>query len=43
MGAMINSQKGLFGKPDGRKPLVRLRRRWEDNIHIDIKIYGADV
>jgi hypothetical protein len=22
----------LMGKPEGRRPLGRLRRRWEDNI-----------
>jgi hypothetical protein len=27
----------LVGKPEGKKPLVRPRRRWEDNIKIDIK------
>jgi hypothetical protein len=24
------------GKPEGKKPLRRLRRRWEDNIRIDL-------
>jgi hypothetical protein len=26
----------LVGKPKGRKPLVRPRRRWEDNIKMDL-------
>jgi hypothetical protein len=26
---------GLVGKPEGRRPLERHRRRWEDNIKID--------
>jgi hypothetical protein len=25
----------LVGKPEGRRPLVRPRRRWEDNIKMD--------
>ena len=25
----------LVGKPEGKKPLGRSRRRWEDNIKID--------
>jgi hypothetical protein len=26
----------LVGKPEGRRPLGRLRRRWEDNIKTDL-------
>ena len=26
-----------MGRPDGRRQLGRLRRRWEDNIKIDIQ------
>ena len=29
--------KMLTGKPTGRRPLGRPRRRWEDNIRIDLK------
>jgi hypothetical protein len=25
----------LVGKPEGKRPLGRLRRRWEDNIKMD--------
>jgi hypothetical protein len=25
------------GKPEGKRPIGRSRRRWEDNIRIDIK------
>jgi len=25
------------GKPDGKRPLGRPRRRWEDNIKIDLR------
>jgi hypothetical protein len=27
----------LVGKPEGRRPLGRLRRRWEDNIKMDLQ------
>jgi hypothetical protein len=27
----------LVGKPEGRRPLERPRRRWEDNIKMDLK------
>jgi hypothetical protein len=27
----------LFGKPDGKRPLVKARRRWEDNIRMDLR------
>jgi hypothetical protein len=27
----------LVGKPEGKRPLGKLRRRWEDNIKIDIQ------
>jgi hypothetical protein len=27
----------LVGKPDGKRPLVRPRRRWVDNIKIDLR------
>ena len=30
----------LVGKPQGRKPLGRQRRRWEDNIKIDLEEVG---
>jgi len=28
------------GKPEGKRPLERLRRRWEDNIEIDLQEVG---
>ena len=31
----------LVGKPDGKKPLVRPRRRWDDNIKMDIQEVGC--
>ena len=31
----------LVGKPKGRKPLGRPRRRWEDNIRMDLREVGC--
>jgi len=31
----------LVGRPDGRRPLGRPRRRWEDNIRIDLREIGV--
>jgi len=28
----------LVGKPDGRRPLCRTARRWEDNIKTDLQV-----
>ena len=30
----------LVGKPEGKRPLERHRRRWEDNIRIDLQEVG---
>ena len=32
----------LVGKPEGKRPLGRPRRRWEDNIKMDLQEVGAD-
>jgi hypothetical protein len=32
--------KVLVGKPEGKKPLGRPRRRWEDGIRMDIRETG---
>ena len=32
----------LAGKPKGKKPLQRPRRRWEDNIKMDLKEIGIN-
>jgi hypothetical protein len=29
-----------MGKPEGRRPLGRPRRRWEDNIKMDLREVG---
>jgi hypothetical protein len=31
----------LVGKPEGKRPLERPRRRWEDNIKIDLQEVGC--
>ena len=31
----------LLGKPEGRRPLGRPRRRWVDNIRIDLQEVGC--
>ena len=33
----------LVGKPEGRSPLGRPRRRWEDNIKMDLQELGCGV
>jgi hypothetical protein len=40
------SEKGgvysvLVGKPEGKRPLGRPRRRWEDNIKMDLQEVGC--
>jgi hypothetical protein len=30
----------LVGKPEGKRPLRKPRRRWEDNIKIDLQEVG---
>jgi hypothetical protein len=37
-----NAFKFLMDKPAGKKPLGRPRRRWEDNIRMDLKEIGID-
>jgi hypothetical protein len=32
--------KVLVGKPEGKRPLGRPRRRWEDNIMMDLQEVG---
>ena len=31
----------LVGKPEGRRPMGRPRRRWEDNIKMDLQEVGG--
>ena len=32
---------GLVGKPEGKRPLGRLRHRWEDNIKMELQEVGC--
>jgi hypothetical protein len=41
MGEERGVQRVLVGKPEGKRPLGRLRRRWEDNIKIDVQEVGG--
>jgi hypothetical protein len=43
MGEIRNAYKILFGKPEGKKPPRRPRRRWEDNIKTDFREIGFGV
>jgi hypothetical protein len=40
MGEKRNAYKILVGKPEGKRPLRRPRRRWVDNIKMDLKEIG---
>jgi hypothetical protein len=42
MGEKRNSYRILVGKPERKKPLGRPRRRWVDNIKIDLREIGWD-
>jgi hypothetical protein len=35
-----NAHNILVGKPEGKRPLGRPRRRWKDNIKIDLREIG---
>ncbi|KAJ4431417.1 hypothetical protein ANN_20014 [Periplaneta americana] len=43
MGESRNAYRVLVGRPEGKKPLGRPRRRWEDNIKMDLREVGYDV
>jgi hypothetical protein len=32
----------MVGRPEGKRPLGRPRRRWEDNIKLDLRETGID-
>jgi hypothetical protein len=40
MGERRGAYRALVGKPEGRRPLERPRRRWEDNIKMDLQEVG---
>jgi hypothetical protein len=37
MGERRGAYRALVGKPKGRRPHGRPRRRWEDNIKMDLR------
>jgi hypothetical protein len=39
-GEKRNAYRLLVGKPEGKRPLGRPRRRWEDNIRMDLGEVG---
>jgi hypothetical protein len=42
MGEARNAYRILVGKPQGKRPLETPRRRWVDNIKIDLREGGWD-
>jgi hypothetical protein len=42
MGEKRNAYRILVGKPDGKSPLGRPRRKWVDNIIMDLREIGWD-
>ena len=42
MGEDSGVHRVLVGKPEGKRPLGRLRRRWEDNIKVDLQEVGCE-
>jgi hypothetical protein len=40
MGEVRGAYNTLVGRPEGRRPLGRPRRRWEDNIKMDLREMG---
>jgi hypothetical protein len=41
MGERRDAYRALVGKPEGWRPLGRPRRRWEDNIKMDLREVGC--
>ena len=43
--ALMGEERGVYrvlvGKPEGKRPLGRPRRRWEDNIKMDLQGVGC--
>jgi len=43
MGERRGVHRVLVGKPEGKRPLGRLRHRWEKNINMDLDEVGCGV
>jgi len=41
MGVRRGVYRVLVGKPEGKRPFGRARRRWEDNIKMDLQEVGC--
>jgi hypothetical protein len=41
MGKRIGVYRFLVGRPEGKRPLGRPRRRWEENIKMDLQEVGC--
>jgi hypothetical protein len=41
MGEKKSEYRILVGEPEGKRPLGRPRRRWEDNIRMDLREIGC--
>jgi hypothetical protein len=39
-GERRGAYRALVGKPEGRRPPGRPKRRWEDNIETDLEAFG---
>jgi hypothetical protein len=42
MGKERGVYRVLVGKPEGKRPLGRPKRRWEDNIKMDLQEVGCE-
>ena len=42
MGKSGGVYRVLVGKPEGKRPLERPRRRWENNIKMDLQEVGSE-
>jgi hypothetical protein len=42
MGKSRGVRRILVGKPEGKRPLGRIRHGWEDNIKIDLQEVGCE-
>jgi hypothetical protein len=40
LGEKRNAYRILVGKPEGKRPLGKTRRRWEDDIRMDLRGIG---
>jgi hypothetical protein len=41
MGVKRGAYRGLVGKPEGNRSVERPRRRWDDNIKMDLQEVGC--